>query len=175
MSTPWKKLNQQTVFHKFSTKIDRVDFEMPDGQIKDFYLKNERPAVATLALTPDNQVILVKQYRPGPDAILLELPGGYVDEGEDTVKAGTRELLEETGYAGEIQHVTECFDGAYTTMVRTALVATNCNKIANQNLDDSEYAEVVLVSLDTFRELLRSGRMSDVEIGYLGLDLLGLL
>jgi ADP-ribose pyrophosphatase len=175
MITSWKKLGKHTVFHKYSVQIDEVRFKMPDGKERDFYLKEDGPAVAILALTPEKEVILVDQYRPGPDAILSELPGGFTDSGETPVEAGRRELVEETGYSGTFQNVTDCFDGAYTTMVRTALVATDCEPVDTQHLDDSEYAEVRTVSLDEFRDLLRSGNMTDVEIGYLALDSLGLL
>lgn len=86
-----------------------------------------------------------------------------------------RELLEETGYAGDAQFVTNVLDDAYTTMRRACVIATNCKKVAEQKLDDSEFAQVVLLPLDDFRKLLRSGQMTDVEIAYLGLDFLGLL
>ena len=69
-------------FQKFSRKIEKVAFEMPDGKETDFYIKKEGPAASILALTEDNKVILVKQYRPGPQEILMELPGGYVEQSE---------------------------------------------------------------------------------------------
>lgn len=175
MIYPWKKLSTSTVFHKFAIKIDEVKFEMPNKQKKDFYIKNENPAVAILPITVDNNIVLTKQYRPGPDEVLLEMPGGYIDTNEDALDAGARELLEETGYTGQFQKVTECFDGAYTTMVRTALVARECTQVNTQQLDDSEYIEICTVTLEEFRDLLRSGKMTDIEIGYLALDFLRML
>lgn len=131
--------------------------------------------MAVLALTEDNEVILAKQYRPGPQKILYELPGGYLDEGEKPEVSASRELLEETGYAGEIEFVGTSFDDAYSTMQRYCFVALNCKKIADQQLDDGEHVEIAYKSLEDFRSLLRSGEMTDVEVGYLGLDHLGLL
>jgi ADP-ribose pyrophosphatase len=171
----WKELHRELYFQKFSRKIEKVDFQMPDGSVSDFYVKKEGPAVATLALRADNQVILVEQFRPGPMEVLLELPGGYIDEGEDTVEAGARELREETGYQGEVTKVVECLDDAYSTMRRTVLVAQNCVPVSDQQLEADEYANVKLVSLEEFRNLLRSGKMTDVEVGYLALDYLNLL
>jgi ADP-ribose pyrophosphatase len=52
------------------------------GKESDFYIKKEGPAASVLAITKDKKVILVKQYRPGPSEILLELPGGFVDPNE---------------------------------------------------------------------------------------------
>ncbi|MFW5884779.1 MAG: NUDIX hydrolase [Patescibacteria group bacterium] len=152
-----------------------VDFKLPDGKVSDFYIKNEGPAVGILALTKNQQVILVKQFRPGPKEILDELPGGYVDENETPEEAARRELLEETGYKGKAEFVTTAYDCAYSTMKRHCVVVTKCEKVAEQNLDKTEFAEVVLMTLAEFRELLKSGKNTDIEVGYIGLDYLGLL
>lgn len=58
--------------------------------------------VNVLALTADNQVVMLRQYRPGIDQVCLEIPGGMIDPGEDPVAAGLRELAEETGYTGGV-------------------------------------------------------------------------
>jgi len=171
----WEELSRETVFQKYSRKIEKVIFCFPDGRESDYYLKIEGPAVCTLAITKDRQIILAKQFRPGPNEVLLEIPGGGVEKGETPEQAGERELLEETGYKGDIKRIAESFECAYSTMKRYCMVVTNCEKVADQNLEENEFAEIVLLSLDDFRELLRSGKMTDVEVGYLGLDYLGLL
>lgn len=170
----WKKLSSQIVFDNFM-KIEEQIFEMPDGQIKKFYVKVTPPAACVLALTSDNKVITVKQYRPGPDKTVFDLPGGYIDEGEDPRTAVARELREETGYEGDVEFVTECLDDAYNTMIRSCFVATNCKKVSEQTLDDSEFIDVHLVDLPNFVAMTRSGVLTDVEVAFLGLDHLGLL
>ncbi|MDZ7611929.1 MAG: NUDIX hydrolase [Candidatus Moranbacteria bacterium] len=170
-----EELSRKIAFQKYGRKIEETIFKMPDGENKDFYLKKEGPATGILALTKDQQVILVKQFRPGPNEILNELPGGYVDENETPEQAAERELLEETGYRGKAEFVTTAYDCAYSTMNRHCVVVKDCEKVAEQNLDKSEFAEVVLMNLDEFRELLKSGKNTDIEVGYIGLDYLGLL
>jgi 8-oxo-dGTP pyrophosphatase MutT (NUDIX family) len=56
--------------------------------------------VNVIALTEDEQVVLIEQFRHGTEQITVEIPGGTVDEGEDPLTAGVRELREETGYGG---------------------------------------------------------------------------
>lgn len=170
----WKLLNSQIVFDKFM-QIEEQTYEMPDGQTKNFYIKMTKPAVCVLAITEDNQVITVEQFRPGPNKTLNELPGGYMDDGETPEQSAARELREETGYEGDMQFVTECFDDAYNTMNRTCFVATNCKKVGDQRLDSSEFINVKLFDLADFLKIVRSGQMTDVEVALLGLDKLGLL
>lgn len=171
----WLEVKREQVYKKFTRAIDRVDFEMPDGKIVDFYIKAEAPAAAIFALTEDEQVILARQFRPGPQKVLNELPGGYLDEGEDAAEAIKREFREETGYEGDFKLIGTCLDDAYSTMERYCFVATNCKKVSEPKNTSTEYTELVLMNLDDFRKQLRSGQMTDVEVGYLALDYLNKL
>ncbi|HQV32976.1 MAG TPA: NUDIX hydrolase [Calditrichia bacterium] len=60
--------------------------------------------VNVVALTEDEQLVLVRQFRFGVEKVTLEVPGGMVDPGEDHFEAARRELLEETGFASEDWH-----------------------------------------------------------------------
>lgn len=171
----WKELSREIAFQKYSRKIEKVMYKMPDGKESDFFLKKEGPAMGILAITKDQHIILVKQFRPGPNEILNELPGGYVEENETLEQAAERELLEETGYKGGAKLVATAYDCAYSTMNRHCVVVTDCEKVAEQNLDKNEFAEIILMPLLEFRELLKSGKNTDIEVGYIGLDYLGLL
>lgn len=172
---PWRELNREEVFRKYGRSIERVEFKLPHGDTADYYIKSEAPGAAILALTESNEVILARQFRPGPKQIADELPGGYIDADEDRLKAIARELLEETGYEGKVEFVGGCLHDAYSTLERQCFVATNCKKVANQSLEAHEQIEVVLVPLTDFRKKLQTGRMTDTEVAYLGLDYLGML
>lgn len=172
---PWKELRREQVFKKYSRAIDRVDFLLPNGIESDFYIKAESSAASIFALTTDNQVILARQFRPGPKKVLNELPGGFIEQNEDPTEAIAREFREETGYSGEFVFIGTCLDDAYSTMERHCFVATNCEKVGEPQNTETETTELVLLPLDEFRNLLRSGQMTDVEVGYLALDYLGKL
>lgn len=171
---PWKLLKSQIVFDNY-TRIEERTYEMPDGKTKYFYIKLSGRAACVVALTEDNKVITVEQFRPGPNRVLYELPGGGVDGDETYEQAIARELREETGYGGDLQFITECVDDAYATMLRGCFVATNCKKVGKQQLDSSEFMKVRLLELAEFLQVVRAGQMTDVEAAFLGLDHLGLL
>jgi ADP-ribose pyrophosphatase len=174
MNEPWVRLNEQTVYDGYR-KIARRTYRLPDGAAADFEIHLEPRVVTILAFTPQQKAILARQYRPGPDRFLLELPGGAVETGETTEQAARRELMEETGCEGELHFVGESMRGAYTTMINCNYVALNCRRHSDPRPDAHEFIDVVELPLDDFRVLLRSGQLTDVACGYLGLDFLGWL
>ena len=152
------------------------NYLLPNGRHAEWDVLTGADSIAVLALTrTDNRVVLVRQYRPGPDRILDELPGGGVEAGETPAQAGQRELAEETGYAGTIEVVGSTWLASNATRRRWAAVATGCEPHAAPSPDDGEHCETVLLSLSAFRAHLRSGQLTDVDLGYLCLDHLGLL
>ena len=172
----WEEVSREEVLKKYGRGIERVVFRLPNKKETDFYVRSGQNSIACLAITKEKQVILVKQFRPGPKRILLELPGGGIQAGESLEDAMARELLEETGYVGEICFVTSVLPDAYAVFQKNVLVATDCEKITEPKLEDNgEIVEAVLLSLEDFRAHIRSGQLTDVEIAYLGLDYLELL
>ncbi|HVF11829.1 MAG TPA: NUDIX hydrolase [Actinomycetota bacterium] len=82
----------------FTLRRDRV--LLPSGKRIDGYPVIESPAwVTVVAVTGDDEIVLIRQYRHALGQVGLELPGGFVDD-EEPIAAGQRELSEETGYGG---------------------------------------------------------------------------
>ncbi len=174
MITPWVKLSEEPGSLGYR-KMLHCSFQLPDGRVDRYDIKDEGRLVAILALTAEDKVVLARQYRPGPGEILMEVPGGGVEPGETPEAAAARELLEETGYAGELRPVGQTHLCAYSNARQYNFVATNCCRVQPPAPEANEFIEVIELPLDAFRDLLRSGQLTDVATGYLGLDTLGLL
>src|SRR5689334_12769957 len=97
----WKVVGERAGTAGYLDVVAR-EFELPDGARAEWDIFGPADTVAVLALTPGRNVVLARQYRPGPDAILDEMPGGVVEPGEEVAAAAARELVEETGYAGRV-------------------------------------------------------------------------
>lgn len=97
----WQRLAARTVARTRIFDVQSVDFRHPARpQAQDFFVISAPDWVNVVALTPDRQLVLVRQFRYGTDDFSLEIPGGVMDPGEDAITAGVRELREETGYVG---------------------------------------------------------------------------
>lgn len=170
----WKKINEEP-FKAGWRKMLHKKFVLLNGKEAEYDTRDDGRAVCGLVLTPENKVILVKVFRPGFEKVVMEMPGGYVKPDEDPIVSAKRELLEETGYRGDFELVGETFDDAYSNCVRYCFVARNCKKVQEPEWEEDEECEIIEMDLSDFRNHLRSGQLTDVEIGYLALDHLNLL
>ncbi len=103
MIQPWKKVSSKPVgdFRIFKIRSD-LCVNPRTGKEHDFYVLDSVNWVNVVAITPDQQLVMVEQYRHGSGTVELEIPGGMMDAGEtDPVATAVRELREETGYEGE--------------------------------------------------------------------------
>ena len=130
-------------------------------------------ASAVFAVTEDNKILLVIQPRvslPTLDKINIELPAGYIEKGETAIMSGLRELEEETGYTTKKIIIADEYYpslGASGEKI-TLLLALNCKKEKELNLDKDEFLYNINVTIDEFKYLLDNNYIKDVNarIGY---------
>lgn len=173
---PWTLLHSELVVNHRWYQLRRDHVRLPTGQELDDYFVSVRANVALVfALTAEQQVVLVRQYKHGIGEILIELPGGVVDEHETTpLEAARRELLEETGYASDdIEQVAEVRDNPTKDTNRIYFfLARNARLVAGQDLDETENIEVLTVPLAEFENMILSGQIrvaGSVALGLLAL------
>ena len=112
--------------------------------------------VNVIAVTEDDRVVLIEQYRHGIGAVTLEIPGGTVDDGEDGMAAGLRELAEETGYTGEDVRLigTVTPNPAILNNICTTLLVRNAKRTCEPDLDVMEEIAVRLEPIERVPDFL---------------------
>lgn len=176
---PWKLLKSTFVFQHKWYQLRRDEVQLANGNILDDYFVSVRPdVVVAFPLTLEKEVIMVRQYKHGAGKVLLELPGGVIDEGETSaVDAVKRELLEETGYApARTEHIITLHDNpTKDTNKIYGFLARDVEKVADQHLDPSEDIEIVSIPLHDIRKMIYAGEINvanSVAISLLVLDML---
>ena len=175
----WERLSSERLIETpyFALRSDRL--RLPDGAVKDPYYVIERPdAAIVFPLTEEDEVVLVRQYRPAIEGIELGLPAGLVDEGEEPEKAARRELLEETGYAGGEWEPLGSLASSPSLKDNWAhlFLARRVARSAAPRPDEYERVEVVLVPVGEIVERISAGEIvssSGVAAALLALNRLG--
>jgi len=123
----------------FSVRKDR-SVSPVTGDEHDFFVIEAPDWINVVAITKDDEIVLIEQYRQGNKSVTIEIPGGMIDPGEEPLEAAKRELLEETGFAGEDWlQIGEVFPNPSIQSNRCfTFLATNCKKVSETNFDTTE-------------------------------------
>lgn len=157
-----KSIASQQIFNGNFMKVMRDIVELPSGkQAEREYIKHSG-AVAVFALDKENNIILERQYRTPVSQIMIEVPAGKIDAGEDYLTCGKRELLEETGYVSDewdyLGEILPCI--GYSTEKIVFYVAHNV-VLTKANLDEGEFLEVYKQPLSELINDAYNGKITD--------------
>jgi len=162
MIRPWEKLS--STIHSdhriFKVRHDRVINPRTNAEHEMVVLENPE-WVNIIALTPDDELVMVEQYRQGSESVELEIPGGIVDNGEPPLESGLRELREETGYEGDNARIIGSLfanPAIMNNQVHTILLE-NCTKKHDLKWDEGEDIFTQLVPASDITELIRAGKI----------------
>jgi ADP-ribose pyrophosphatase len=171
----WELLGTEVAYQGFLLLQSRR-YRLPDGRTTRWDILAGGASVSVLALTEAGNVVVARQFRPGPQQVMTELPGGIVDPGEDPVTAAARELLEETGYAaGKVALLGGTWLAGFSNIYRYAALATDCRRVGEPVAGSDELCQPLEISPAEFVKLLRSGELTDSDTGYRAADHLGWL
>ncbi|MBY0757410.1 NUDIX hydrolase [Clostridium sardiniense] len=145
-------------------KFVSIDVELPDGNKGNRDVIRHPGASAVLAFLDDETVLLVEQFRVALNKILLEIPAGKLEKGEDPKVCAYRELEEETGYKSEdIEYLGTIATGAGFTDEQIHIYkATNLYKGVKGG-DDDEFIEAKPYKIKEIKEMIKDGRIIDTK------------
>jgi ADP-ribose pyrophosphatase len=164
---PWQVLaSEQLLDYSPWLRVLRQTVQLPNGHvIHDYLLTPARDYSMVVALTDDEQVLLVQQYKHGLGRVVYDFPAGYLETpAENPLAAAQRELLEETGYTARQWTPLGAYhlDTNRSATVAHLFLAQGLAQIAAQKLDDSEMLTHHLVHRSEVMALLQNGRMSGI-------------
>jgi 8-oxo-dGTP pyrophosphatase MutT (NUDIX family) len=153
---PWKILSSTHL--RDNIRLDCC--ELPNGKTIEGTVLEFGNWVTILALTKEQEVVIIRQYRHGAQKVILELPSGAMDEpGESPLETAQRELREETGYTSGRLIQVGCVspNPANQTNMIYSFLALDAERLGDQYLDETEEIEVVLTPLEEVIAMAKRG------------------
>ncbi len=162
---PWTRIEPTTICKVdrrvmvLKTFLDSQDRKVVYGTMH----AEDQEFASVIAITNDGKVLVARQFRAGPEKIMDELPGGFVDSGEDPETAVRRELLEETGHAvGKLEYLGPHAKDAFMNATWHYFLATGCTQQnADLQLDEYEEIEVSLIPISQLLHNATHNKMTD--------------
>jgi 8-oxo-dGTP pyrophosphatase MutT (NUDIX family) len=163
MIKPWERVSSKPRgdFRIFTIRSD-LKISPRTKEQHDFFVIDCPNWVNVVAITPDQQLVMVEQYRHGSETIELEIPGGIMDADDPSPEVtGTRELREETGYEGQNARVIGNIfpNPAIMSNICYTVMLENCQCVHPVQWDEGEDLITRLVPLSEFPKLVATGKI----------------
>ena len=161
---PWEILESRTVSSDRWLTHTLEHVRLPSGyEISEYHVLNQNDFCLMVAVTATGEVPLVRQYKHGARDVVLEFPAGLVEDDETPDAAASRELLEETGYAGRMH----CAGTLLTSPSRNrnlayVFVILDAKQVCEPEPEETEQIEVVMTPLARLPGLVAQGAIRDL-------------
>ena len=157
-------LSEEIVYDGKLIKVVKEMVRLPDGRERPREIVKHPGAVALVPVDKEGNLLLVRQYRRAAGKVLLEIPAGTREPGEDAEKCAQRELREEIGYnAGKIEHMGGFYSApGFCTEYLECYLLTDLTE-GRDDADDDEDIEVVSLSAEKALEAIRNGEICDAK------------
>lgn len=140
------------------------EVELPNGRTSTREIIKHPGAVAILPITKEGKLVLVRQYRKALDKVIVEIPAGKLEKGEEPLASAKRELEEETGYkANELDFIVSFYTSPGFANEIIYLYITDQLEKGHSAPDEDEFLDVMEVSLEEAEEMVRNEIIHDVK------------
>jgi ADP-ribose pyrophosphatase len=162
---PEKGLTSETVYDGKLFKVIREMVRLPDGRERPREIVKHPGAVALVPVDKDGRLILVRQYRRAADGVLLEIPAGTREPGEDAETCALREIQEETGYkASTITRLGGFYSApGFCTEYLECFLLTDLEEVTDIEGDEDENIEIERLSKEEAIEAIQRGEICDAK------------
>ncbi|MBO1514688.1 NUDIX hydrolase [Metabacillus bambusae] len=145
------------------------EVELPNGKTSTREIVKHPGAVAVIAVTPENKILMVEQFRKPLGRTLVEIPAGKLEKGEQPESTAKRELEEETGYTcGSLQPLISFYTSpGFADELVHLFIAENLEKLTvAAELDEDEFLDVMEVTLEEAEAMIQNKRIYDAKTAF---------
>lgn len=166
--TEWTTVERDVAYSCEAFDIVRETVTLPDGTQTKFDFLSETPSVVILPFTPDDELVVIDEWRHAVGRTNRGLPAGSLEPEEDPAAGVERELREETGYEPESVEQLTTMEPAngFSDAVFHYFVAHGCRPTAEQSLDHNETIDVSVTSLEEMLAGVADGSIRDGRSAY---------
>lgn len=159
-----KTLSVENIYDGKVVKVRKETVLLPDGKTAKRELIAHNGGVGVLAVTKDGDVLMVNQYRIAAKSMMLEIAAGKLEEGEEPLECGKRELIEETGYeGGKFTYLGTYYATPGYCEEKLTLYLAEDLKWVGQHLDDGEFLNVKTYKLNELYNMVMNNEIHDAK------------
>ncbi|MFD1206428.1 MULTISPECIES: NUDIX hydrolase [Sporosarcina] len=164
-----KTIGRKSIYEGKIISLRVEDVELPDGKTAQRELVDHPGAVAIIAITDDEKILLVEQYRKALKRSLIEIPAGKIEKGENPDVTALRELEEETGYRAKQFSYLQSFatSPGFANEIIHLYIAKDLFKIEHPAKgDEDEFIHLMECTMAEADEMMADGRIFDAKTAF---------
>jgi ADP-ribose pyrophosphatase len=160
-----KEDNGHLMYHSRIFNVFEGDVCFPNGRKSRQSWIDHKPCIAVVPVTDAGKLLLIRQYRHATRQVIIEIPAGAIDKGEESVEAcAQRELAEETGF--QAKQLVKLFEGylipGYGNEYMYFFLARDLFRL-HLPPDEDEFIETLTVSFEEAEGMIKTKQIIDVK------------